>query len=49
MTHSQIFTPQPWTVCGIAFTHGVWMGGKAAGKSLYGLYLRKYKVYGVNT
>ena len=29
---------------GIVFTHGVWMGGRVAGKSLSGLYLRNRKV-----
>ena len=29
---------------GIVFTHGVRMGGRAAGKSLSGLYLRNRKV-----
>ena len=29
---------------GIVFTHGVWMGGRALGKSLSGLYLRNRKV-----
>ena len=29
---------------GIVFTHGVWMGGRVAGKSLSGLYLRNRTV-----
>ena len=33
---------------GVVFTHGVQMGGWAAGKSLSGLYLRNHKVYEVD-
>ena len=29
---------------GTVLTHGVWMGGRAVGKSLFGLYLRNSKV-----
>ena len=38
-----IFTPQPLSQ-GIVFTHGVWMGGRAVGISLPGLYLKPYGV-----
>ena len=42
--------PAALEVCqGIVFTHDVWMGGWAAGKSLLGLYLRNRKVYEVDT
>ena len=34
---------------GIVFTHGVRMGGRAAGNSLSGLYLRNRKVWEVDT
>ena len=34
---------------GIVFTHGVQMCGRAAGKSLSGLYLRNHKVKEVDT
>ena len=34
----------PHSCRGIVFTHGVWMGGRAAGKSVSGLYLRNRKV-----
>ena len=39
------FYPTPFKGCrGIVFTHGVRMGGRAAGNSLSGLYLRNRKV-----
>ena len=39
------FYPTAFKGCrGIVFTHGVRMGGRAAGNSLFGLYLRNRKV-----
>ena len=39
------FLPHSLKGCrGIVFTHGVRMGGRVAGKSLSGLYLRNRKV-----
>ena len=42
---SSDFYPTALKGCwGIVFTHGVRMGGRAAGKSLSGMYLRNRKV-----
>ena len=45
-----LFYPTAFKGCAdIVFTHGIWMGGQAAGKSLSGLYLRNDEVHDVET
>ena len=49
------FTPQPLMAVGVLFSpmvsgwSGGWLGGRAAGNSLSGLYLRNRKVQEVDT
>ena len=46
-----VITPQPLRAVGVLFSPMVsgWAGGRAAGNSLSGLYLRNGKVYEVDT